>query len=102
MTESYSSEATGIDSAVVTPSKMSADIVFVVEEADCVKKDRFNFTDLPAILDTELRAKGMTENQFAFVSFNKKGAQIQTINGHVWTTDVGNLEDIVRLVKFTQ
>lgn len=101
MTDSYLSEAAGIDPATVTPSRMTADVVFVVEEADCIKTDKFNFTDLPATLNTELRAKGMTDNHFAFVSFNTKEARIQTINGHIWTEDNKQLANIIRLVSKT-
>lgn len=68
------------------PSRMSADIVFVVEEAECVKSESQGLGVLAKNLDSNLRAKGLTDNKFALVSFRSEHADINTIQGDLWTS----------------
>lgn len=86
---------------IVITSMMAVDVVIVVEEADCVRKNMLNFSDLPTTLNSELNAKGMTNNHFAFISFDNKEAQIQTIDGLIWTEDAKEIADVMSRLDTT-
>ncbi|KAG8333262.1 hypothetical protein J6590_006037 [Homalodisca vitripennis] len=87
---------------IEVPAKMSADVVFIMEEADCLSSDKLNFGVLLANLNSDLNAKGLTDNKFALISFNSKNVQIHTINGEVWTGDEKRLVAAVNRIESSE
>uniref|UniRef100_A0A1B6MQL4 VWFD domain-containing protein n=2 Tax=Graphocephala atropunctata TaxID=36148 RepID=A0A1B6MQL4_9HEMI len=84
------------------PAKMSADVVFIMEEADCVNSEKLNLTSLLANLNTDLIAKGLTDNKFALISFNSRDAQIHTVNGDIWTDNEKKMTDVVSRLETSE
>jgi hypothetical protein len=70
---------------------MSADVVFVIEQASCLQS--YSIPDLPAILDRELTQRGLTENRFAIVGF---GGPEDLLRPHVFTAGSKIFSDSIK------
>ncbi len=70
----------------------SADVVFIVEQSQCLTD--IQLQDLPYLVDRSLASRGMSGNRYALVSYGGKDRLAQP---HIFTSGSRSFADVVPL-----